>query len=91
MESDTSKENPPKENFEMCLKRLEQIIMELERGELPLETSVARFEEGTARLKACNAILEGMEKKIALLSKREDGSVQEVPFQMDQAKNMKKN
>ena len=90
-ESDSlHKDTQPKENFETSVKRLEQLINELERGDLPLELSLARYEEGMHRLKSCYAILESVEKKIVLLSKREDGTIQESPFSLDQAKNQKK-
>ena len=75
-----------KETFEGCVKRLEEIIAELERGDLPLEHSLARYEEGIGRLKRCYGILESVEKKIALLSKRENGSIGEEPFYPEQSK-----
>ena len=90
-ESDSiNRENQPKENFETSIKRLEQLISELERGDLPLELALARYEEGMSRLKNCYAILESVEKKVVLLSKREEGSIQESPFSLDQAKSQKK-
>ena len=68
------------QNFETSLKRLEDIVQELERGNLPLETSLARYEEGVHRLKQCYQILDSVERKISLLSKKDDGNFQEDIF-----------
>lgn len=69
------------ENFENSLKRLEEIVGELERGELPLEQSLSKYEEGIHRLKQCYRILDDVEKKITLISKKEDNSFEEIPFE----------
>ena len=52
-----------KDTFESSLHRLEEIVAELERGDLALESSLAKYEEGVARLKKCYSILENIEKK----------------------------
>ncbi len=56
-------------NFEDAMKALEQIANELENGELSLEQSVDKFEEGIKISKKCNEILEKAEKKISILIK----------------------
>ena len=66
--------------FEQSLKRLEQIVTELERGDAPLEDSLAKYEEGVGRLKRCFSMLEEVEKKIILLNKKEDHSLEQTPF-----------
>ena len=80
----------PKESFESSLKRLENIVAELERGDLPLELALARYEEGINRLQKCYGILGSVEKKIALLSRKDDGSIEQSPFQYDLSKNAKR-
>lgn len=70
-----------KESFENSLKKLEEVINELERGELPLDKALEKYEEGVNRLKKCYAILEQVEKKIVLLVRKEDGTMEEVPFE----------
>lgn len=55
--------------FEEALKKLESIVEAMESGELPLETLLARFEEGTRLVKACQAKLEEAELKISTLEK----------------------
>ena len=59
-------------NFEDAMKVLEQIANELENGELSLEQSVDKFEEGIKISKKCNEILEKAEKKISILIKDGD-------------------
>ena len=39
-------ERNPLAKFEECLQRLEKIVQELEKGDVPLETSLTLFEEG---------------------------------------------
>ena len=59
-------------NFEDAMKALEQIANELENGELSLEQSVDKFEEGIKISKKYNEILEKAEKKISILIKDGD-------------------
>ena len=59
-------------NFEDAMKALEQIANELENGELSLEQSVDKFEEGIKISKKCNEVLEKAEKKISILIKNGD-------------------
>ena len=55
------------ENFEEMMKHLEDIANELENGNLNLDESVKKFEEGIILSKKCNEILEKAEKKITNL------------------------
>ena len=54
-------------SFEENLKELETIVTELEKGELSLEDSIAKFEKGIEVSKECNSKLENAEKKINIL------------------------
>ena len=54
-------------NFEEIMKQLEIIANELEKGNLNLDESVKKFEEGIMLSKKCNEILEKAEKKISIL------------------------
>lgn len=67
--------------FEECLDRLEKIVNELERGELPLEKAVALFEEGVQLSGSCRKELENAEGKIEILMKQ-NGKLQPEPFEM---------
>lgn len=53
--------------FEDTMKKLEEIANELEKGDLDLDTSVSKFEEGMKLSKRCNEILENAEKRISIL------------------------
>lgn len=68
-----------KENFEESMKKLEEIVTELENGNLNLDESVKKFEEGMKVAKQCNTILEGAEKKITILLEK-DGELKEEDF-----------
>ncbi|MBM2839675.1 MAG: xseB [Bacteroidetes bacterium] len=71
----TSK-NSQKQSFEESLRRLEEIVNQLEQGEIPLEDSVKMYEEGLALSKACIEKLTQAELKLKKLSKDIDGNFQ---------------
>ena len=54
--------------FEGALAELQQIVHDLEEGDLGLETSLSRFEEGVRLLRSCYRILEEAEQKIEILT-----------------------
>lgn len=58
--------------FEEAMKQLEIITSELEKGDLDLDKSVAKFEEGMKLSKQCSKLLEDAEKRITILLKDED-------------------
>lgn len=64
-------------NFEENMENLEKIVQELEKGELNLDESIKKFEEGMNLSKRCNEILEEAEKKITILIKKEDNLEEE--------------
>lgn len=63
--------------FEEAMKQLEQIATELEKGDLNLDESVNKFEEGMNLSKACSQMLEEAEKKITILIQKEDELTEE--------------
>ena len=67
-------------SFEENMKKLEEIATELEKGDLDLDSSVAKFEEGMKLSKKCNEMLEKAEKKITMLIKGENGELAEENF-----------
>ena len=71
-----------KENFEESMKKLEGIVTELENGNLNLDESVKKFEEGMKIAKQCNTILEEAEKKITILLEK-DGELKEENFDVE--------
>jgi exodeoxyribonuclease VII small subunit len=64
---------PAKFNFEKSLERLEEIVEQLEGGEVKLEDAIKIFEEGVDLFKQCAARLNEAEKKIKKLVKTEEG------------------
>jgi exodeoxyribonuclease VII small subunit len=68
-------------SFEQSLKRLDEIVRHLERGDLALQESLNLFEEGTSLLSSCNAMLEQAQQKVVMLRKGPDRQPQELPFE----------
>ena len=68
-----------KKTFETALTRLEQITAELENGELNLEKSLEKFNEGMALVQFCNTRLDEAKSQVELLLKK-DGALVSVPF-----------
>jgi len=55
-------------SFEDALRELEQVVGKLERGEVPLDESIALYERGAALKKRCEAKLKDAEEKVAKLT-----------------------
>lgn len=68
-------------SFEENIKELENIVKELESGEVSLEKMLSLFEEGVHRTKECAAQLEKAEQKITMMIKNSDGDMREQPFE----------
>jgi len=69
-----------KRTFEQSMKQLEQIVQELESGDLPLEKAIKKFEEGIQLSKSCSKMLDETEKKISILLEDTDGNITKTPF-----------
>jgi exodeoxyribonuclease VII small subunit len=67
-------------SFEESLKKLENIVAQLEQGDLPLEESLKLFEEGIALSAVCKQELDAAEGKVQMLVKQRDGSHKLEPF-----------
>jgi exodeoxyribonuclease VII small subunit len=61
-------------SFETGLAKLETIVESMESGEIPLAELLAKYEEGSALLKLCEARLKEAELKIEQLKKQKDGA-----------------
>ena len=61
-------------DFESSLKKLEEIVPELEAGDLPLEKSIKAFEDGIKLTRHCQKLLTEAELKIEKLVDSDDGS-----------------
>ncbi len=64
-------------SFEEIIKQLEQIAQELEKGDLNLDESVLKFEQGMKLSKQCNTILENAEKRINILIRNDNDVVED--------------
>jgi len=68
--------------FEDALAELEQVVHDLEDGQIGLEESLARYERGVALLKGCYAQLRNAEQRILLVTGTDDdGKPILQPFQ----------
>ncbi len=70
--------------FETALARLEEIVKELESGDLPLEQSLKLFEEGTKLARVCNKRLAEAERKVEILLKDKNGNIKAEPFEEEE-------
>ena len=66
--------------FEDALKKLEKIVSELEGGELSLDESLKRYEEGVKLSRILSKELEAAKKKVEVLVKKDDGKFDLEPF-----------
>lgn len=71
--------------FEAALTRLEEIVHELETGDLPLEQSLKLFEEGIKLSRICNTRLEEAEQRVDVLLKDKSGNRIAKPFSEEEA------
>ena len=67
-------------SFEESMKRLEQIVSVLERGESPLEESLKLFQEGTELVRRCQNLLDNAKLQVKKLAISEDGEPVEEDF-----------
>ena len=67
--------------FEECLQRLEEVVNQLERGDVPLEQALKLFEEGVQLSNGCRKELEEAEGKVEILLKQ-NGKLQAEPFEI---------
>lgn len=71
--------------FEEAIADLEQVVEQLESGDLSLEDSLAAFEKGVGLVRCCNQKLSEVEKKVELLVKDKQGQLQLKAFGNDPA------
>jgi exodeoxyribonuclease VII small subunit len=72
-----------KNNFENAMKRLEEIVQDLESGDLSLEESLNVFEEGMRLIKFCSEKLEEVDQRVTMLVKDADGKPVKQPFDFE--------
>lgn len=75
-------------SFEEGLKKLEEILEQLENEELPLEESITKYEEGMRYYNFCKEKLNTFEKKIEVLIKDSNDTYKIVPYNREEFENM---
>jgi exodeoxyribonuclease VII small subunit len=63
-----TKKNP--ENFEHAFSELEQIVTQMESGQMSLESSLAAYQRGNALLEFCQKSLANVEQQVQILNER---------------------
>lgn len=69
-----------KKTFESAMKELEEIVHQLESGDLPIEDALKKYEKGMKQSRYCLDLLDSIEKKISVLTQDENGKIIETPF-----------
>lgn len=67
-------------SFEDALSQLETIAEQIEQGEIGLEESITKYEEGMGLVKQCREILTRAEQRIQKVQQRADGTVKTTDF-----------
>jgi exodeoxyribonuclease VII small subunit len=67
------KKTPSAANFEQAIKRLEEIVEQMESGDLPLEDLIVRYEEGMKLVKVCQERLASAEQRIEIITRNSAG------------------
>ncbi|PFG09792.1 exodeoxyribonuclease VII small subunit [Marinobacter sp. LV10MA510-1] len=71
---------PSLSGFEKSLEELEQLVRDLEHGELTLEQSLSTFERGVGLTRDCQQALKSAEQRVEMLVQNGDGSLETRPF-----------
>ena len=61
------------QNFEEAMKRLEEVLRSLEAGDVPIDRTLALYEEGVSLVKLCNKILDNAAERVKIITEKEDG------------------
>ena len=67
-------------DFETALQRLEEIVRKLDSGDLPLASLLEVYEEGVTLSRFCQTKLEEAERKVEILNKKADGTLERSAF-----------
>ena len=69
--------------FEDAIGRIDAIVKKLERGDAPLNESLAMFEDGTKLINVCSKMLDDAEQIVVRLQKGASGELEETRFDDD--------
>jgi len=70
--------------FEQALAQLEKIVAQVEQGDVPLEKTIEKYEQGMKLIQHCRAILEQAEKKIELINQASNPPTDQTPETPDE-------
>ena len=69
-------------NFEKAMTQLEELVEDMEQGDLPLEDALKHFEKGISLASDCQQALSKAEQKVTQLIEK-NGELLEKPFEID--------
>lgn len=71
-------------SFEQAMQELEQLVKEMESGDLPLEQALAKFERGISLARTSQSMLKSAEQKVQILMKQNgEDQLQDLPQELD--------
>ena len=68
-------------SFEKALEKLEKIVDDLEGGDLTLDDSIKKYEEGIKLAQSCQKKLDKAKEKIETLVKKDEGTFEKKPYE----------
>ena len=71
------------QSFEQSMQRLDEIVRQLEQGNVPLEDALKLFQEGTGLVDTCGKLLDKAELEVVKLMKTADGTPAETEYERD--------
>lgn len=71
--------------FDAALTQLEQLVDEMERGDLPLEAALEKYAEGAALAKTCMVQLQAAERAVHQVIAQTDGKLSEMELELPEA------
>ena len=66
--------------FEKSIRRLDEIVTKLEKGDVPLDDALALFEEGAVLVRQCAGLLDAAEQRVMILTGSDQGEPTVEPF-----------
>ena len=78
-----ARKKPKAKSFEERLEALEAVVQDLEGEELALEAAIERYQQGVEHLKACRALLDDAERRLAVLVESAEGDLEEQEAEED--------
>ena len=70
--------------FEASVARLDEIVKQMEQGNVPLEEALKLFQEGTSLVQQCGELLDEAELQVVKLMKSADGTPIETEYERDE-------